>query len=489
MRLLILLSVFITAALALALRPHQQLAFTKPLDDLFATDWHLFRHLGGYSPWIPHIHHKGSQDNTIKDGELPETCTVEQVHMLSRHAERFPTVSVGLKMKQLVRRMRDEAGPEIFPFLDRWELFFDVDEATGKSRQLEQLTVSGKYAGVDRARLAGEKLRGIYGHLIEQQDSNTSATSIFSCSCDRVVDTADQFATGFFGNDTSFNHVIVPDRDASRGGDTLTPVKACTRYREDALAGRPNSNTMADLYKLSYLTPTAERLRQIYKSFEFSVSELWTMQELCGFDILATGNEDSPWCALFTKREWEQFEYARDLLHYYRTGPGTPYSEVMGYIYLNATSQLLREGPEKVGKIFLSFAHDGDLVPLITTLGLFEQHTPLPTTHAVDDRAWRLSSVVPMGGRIVFERVSCTSSSSSSSSSEQTGVRLLVNDAVTTIPGCHSSTSGICPLSDFLALVEAKGAAVGKFEDVCGLGTGLGRRPSFLHHGGVLERE
>jgi acid phosphatase len=75
------------------------------------------------------------------------------------------------------------------------------------------------------------------------------------------------------------------------------------------------------------------------------------MQLLCGFETIAKGS--SPWCDVFTKDEWEGFEYARDIIHYYRAGPGNPYSASMGWLWLNVTANLLREGPSS-GPLFFS---------------------------------------------------------------------------------------------------------------------------------------
>ncbi|KAK9367749.1 histidine phosphatase superfamily [Lipomyces kononenkoae] len=422
--------------------------------------------------------------------------------MLSRHAERFPTLSVGIKMKTLITKLKASGAP-VLPFLETWEEFFDVDEK-GKSIDLEELTREGKYAGVRQAYNIGVQLRNRYDHLVDLIDGSENSTSntfsIFSCSCSRVLRTAENFALGFFKEDELFanvRHVIIPDVAPQRGADTLTPVKACLRYRQDPEMGRDRGKKLSDQFKSVYLSRTADRLRGQY-DYDFSVSDLWHMQEMCGFEILATGNEESPWCGIFTQQEWEEFAYARDLLHYYRTGPGTPYSAVMGFLYLNATREVLELGPEKAGK-FASFsvyiyiyillliilfdsAHDGDLVPLVGTLDLFPEDQPLPSTHVPDARNWTLSSVVPMGGRVVFERVSCASKIGSPS----IWVRILVNDGVVPIPGCESETidGGLCPLDQFIKIVDKKGQEVGHFDEICGLKEGLGRRPSFLRQNG-----
>lgn len=75
------------------------------------------------------------------------------------------------------------------------------------------------------------------------------------------------------------------------------------------------------------------------------------MQELCGFETLVRGK--SQWCEVFSHEEWLNFEYARDVIHYYRSGPGNLYGPAMGWLWLNATAELLENGPN-VGKLFFS---------------------------------------------------------------------------------------------------------------------------------------
>lgn len=74
---------------------------------------------------------------------------------------------------------------------------------------------------------------------------------------------------------------------------------------------------------------------------------------MCGFETTVRGY--SPWCQVFDHSEWNSFEYARDVIHFYRAGPGTKYSAAaMGSLFLNATGKLLLEEPPKAGPFFFS---------------------------------------------------------------------------------------------------------------------------------------
>ncbi|KAK9480876.1 histidine phosphatase superfamily [Lipomyces japonicus] len=468
--------------------------------------WHLFDHLGGNSPWIPYR-------DSLSPQPLPQSCVVDQVHMLARHAARYPTLAAGIKMHDLMTKLHANttvmaAFADAFPFITQWRLFFDMHNKTDDSNsghaQLEKLTTTGVFSGTMQALNAGVEFRKRYGHLVGQHGNNATASTVFSCSCPRVMHTAETFAAGFFNHvdddDIAIRHVVVPDKAPSRGADTLTPGKMCANYRTDSQHGRPRAYARFASFKTAYLSRTVRRIARVMAGGNnssssghiFTTDELFTMQEMCGFEMLARGVSDrprdhSPWCAVFTRREWEEFEYARDLLHYYRSGPGCKYSHPLGFLYLNATSHLISQGPEKAGSYFFSFAHDGDIVPLLSTLGVLPEPSSMSSRHANLDRTWKTSRIVPMGGRVVFERVSCHDHADH----RQIGIRLILNDGLVSFPGCEdyefaiggssSSSTKICPMHVFMDLVGQKVDEVGgNVDELCGLPPSVhGFRPSF----------
>ena len=118
--------------------------------------------------------------------------------------------------------------------------------------------------------------------------------------------------------------------------------------------------------------------------------------------------------------------------------------------------------------------HDGDIAPVLSTLFGFHDGEPLPTTHVKADRQWHTSRMMPMGGRIIFERLRCEGCE------EDTFVRVNINDGVVSIPGCDPGSS-LCPLSQFVDRVRKRQAGAGDFREVCGLDSGMPSRITFLH--------
>ena len=94
-----------------------------------------------------------------------------------------------------------------------------------------------------------------------------------------------------------------------------------------------------------------------------------------------------------------------------------------------------------------------------------------------------------MGGRVIFERLSCSSTSTGDRNDHHGEtkqhrniyVRINVNDGIVALPGCDSGPGKSCPLDEFLELVSKRGEEAGDFRQVCGLGPDAADRITFLH--------
>lgn len=232
-------------------------------------------------------------------------------------------------------------------FVNKWNFF-----ASDPAKDFDGLISTGPYAGTLQAFSTGVKLRTRYKHLLDLAQQR-GKTSFWASGSKRVAETARYFGAGFFGldwEDAATLHVIPETPDL--GADTLTPGDTCLDYRNNANEhGHDDGLRMLNAFRGTYLPAIGDRLAQRNPIMKFSDDEIYTMQELCGFETLAKGH--SPWCDVFTHEEWDNFEYARDVIHYYRSGPGNPYGAAMGWLWLNATANLLQEGPE-AGDLFFS---------------------------------------------------------------------------------------------------------------------------------------
>lgn len=226
-----------------------------------------------------------------------------------------------------------------------WALFSPLLDP---ERDFEQLTSTGPFSGVLGAFTTGVRLRTRYQHLLP----SGGKPNFWAGDSPRVIDTARYFAAGFFGLDWE-NHStlhIIPET-AELGADTLTPGDTCYAYIEDLEYGHDYGARMLAQYRATYLSEIRKRLLKQNPDIEFTDTELYSMQEMCGFETTVRGS--SAWCDVFSKDEWLSFEYARDVIHFYRAGPGNRFGALMGWLWLNATTNLLVEGPS-AGPLFFS---------------------------------------------------------------------------------------------------------------------------------------
>lgn len=232
-------------------------------------------------------------------------------------------------------------------FLNNWTYFTD-----DPSKDFEQLTTTGPYAGTLEAFTTGTRFRTRYEHLLPKD----SKTRFWASDSMRVIETARYFASGLFGldweKDGTAELQIIPET-LDRRADTLTPGDTCLKYIDDTVEGHDQGVNMLSRFLEAYIPAIAERLssKEQNPNINFSNVNIFSMQEMCGFETTVRGS--SPWCEVFSEEDWDSFEYARDVIHYYRAGPGTPYAGAMGWLWMNATANLLRQGPE-AGTLFFS---------------------------------------------------------------------------------------------------------------------------------------
>ena len=243
-------------------------------------------------------------------------------------------------------RLLEEPLTGSLAFLNDWAYFTD-----SPSRDFGQLTSTGPYAGTLSAFTTGVRFRTRYSELIP----SNATTRLWASDSERVIDTARYFASGFFGLDWErkgkADVEIIPET-FERGADTLTPGDTCQKYLEDTTHGHDYGANMLAEFQEAYIPAIAQRLVAENPALgKLENAEVYSMQEMCGFETMVRGS--SPWCDVFTEEDWQHFEYARDLIHYYRAGPGNPYAGAMGWLWLNATTTLLRAG-SGAGTLFLS---------------------------------------------------------------------------------------------------------------------------------------
>jgi acid phosphatase len=98
-------------------------------------------------------------------------------------------------------------------------------------------------------------------------------------------------------------------------------------------------------------------------------------------------------------------------------------------------------------------------------LGIFpapNTSPPLPWDKYDGNRVFWTTSIVPMGGHIVIERLQCPGT-------QQQQVRVVVNERVQSVPGCEGGVDGMCALEEFERVVTGRWTG-GGFCEVCAPG-------------------
>lgn len=385
--------------------------------------FNMFQHTGGLGPYIEHSGFGISV-------EPPEFCTVEQVHVLARHTERYPTPEK--TFHATVNKLKGTTHGSL-EFLNDYKFFI-----TEPSKQYGRLTWTGPYNGMDEAKRLGEKYRLRYKSLLNQfRLDSTEGLPIFTSSSSRVIATAKQFGLGFLGYDWEADEgkLVIVSESASAGGDSLTPDKCCKNYDKEF----EHMNYHRFFHK--YFARTLTRL-QAESSVELTYEDVQNLVEMCYFEL--NTKDDSQFCKIFDASEHVAYGYTRALRYFYRNGPGNPMSANIGSVYANATIKLLNEETADL-PFYFSFSHDTHLNYFYALLGMFsDNQPPLPFHYMAVQHPWVDSILTPMGAHIAIEKLSCVENEI-----ESKYVRFVINDAVIPYHECQSGPGYSCPLSSF----------------------------------------
>ncbi|KAI7970223.1 hypothetical protein EIK77_008450 [Talaromyces pinophilus] len=373
---------------------------------------------------------------------------------------------------------------------------------TNPTLQIAQESMTGYKEGHD----LGYQLRARYPDFYEDGNqfyvwANQYASPI---NKSRVVQTAKAFMQGYLGEFADAYGTIVSVNSTGSVnaiGNSLGPSDACPAFASGA-GGSSFSNdtdcmfsfygfTGYDTYDIlveALWTPKVmKRINALVDGVDFTESDILQMPYLCGFESQITGRL-SPWCDVFTDEELEYYEYSQDLHYYYGIGPGsTTPTNLLFLPFLNRLMQLLQAGPDQQGKgvngstfdipkLIMAFLNDNQIAELTAGMGIFDSGAQdrLPIDKIAKDRIYNVANFITMRGTVAFEVLNCTSTSSShgkKTTSYADYIRILLNDAVYTLPQCKDGPGGSCLLSEYASFISKRNAAAGNFNDYCNVTT------------------
>ncbi|KAL0571446.1 hypothetical protein V5O48_010515 [Marasmius crinis-equi] len=393
----------------------------------------------------------------------PAGCEITQVNILQRHGARYPTTGAAMMIVSAVSKLQDVKEAIMDPkllFLKDYEYDLGTDDLVP--------------SGAQQSLQAGQVAFSRYAKLI----SKDTMPFVRASDSLRVVQSATNWTAGISkASNKRFNPVLsVAISEASGANNTLD---------DNNCPAASGSDAQTSAWINVFAPPITQRLNKGAPGAGLTDQETYALMSLCAFDTVAHALDSkykgkfSPFCGLFTKEEFEDFEYVGDLDKYYNTGYGNPLGPVQGVGYVNELLARLTSTPVKDSTqvnhtldsssdtfpldrtIYADFSHDNELIPIYATIGLFRQKKALNPEEPDDRRNWRASQLVPFAGRMVVEKMRCEASV------QQDYVRILVNDALQPLEFCsrHGPGVGLCTLDAFIeSQTYARNNGEGDFE-------------------------
>ncbi|KAL2870232.1 histidine phosphatase family protein [Aspergillus lucknowensis] len=402
---------------------------------------------GQYSPYFSLEHESPASQDVIPDG-----CEVAFAQVLSRHGARYPTQDKSATYAELISAIQRN----VTSFRGKYAFLESYKYTLGA----EDLTTFGEDQMVD----SGVKFYHRYRTLAKM-----ITPFIRASGSDRVVASAEKFIEGFQNAKLDDHHsggkapvvnVVIPEGD---GFNNTLDHSACTAFEDDELADEIEGNFTAVI-----TPPIRSRLEADLPGVRLADKDIISLMDMCPFDTVARtpdGSELSPFCSLFTGKEWAQYDYKQSLSKYYGYGAGSPLGPAQGIGFTNELVARLTQSPVKDStstnttldsnpatfpldtKLYADFSHDNSMISVFFAMGLYNGTEPLSKTSVesiAEMDGYAASWTVPFGARAYFEVMQCKRE-------KDPLVRVLVNDRVVPLHGCAVDSLGRCKLDDFVS--------------------------------------
>jgi 3-phytase len=236
----------------------------------------------------------------------------------------------------------------------------------------------------------------------------------------------------------------------------------------DAFENSDPSGAVQAYFANIFAGPILTRVNKNLEGANLSVGDIISLLDLCPFYTLASTPDGailSPFCSLFTRTEWAQYDYYQSLGKYYGYGNGNPLGPTQGVGFVNELIARLTGKPvvdptsvnhtldadlatfPLDSKLYADFSHDNAMTSIFSGLGLYNDTPPLSdsTVRTAEQLGgYSAAWTVPFAARAYVEKMQC-------SYPPEPLVRILVNDRVVPLRGCHVDRLGRCTLDDFIA--------------------------------------
>lgn len=358
---------------------------TAPTGLTYPSGFNMKNNWGSLSPYFDTGATFPGIDPAVNEGlhELPKQCRMKQVHVLHRHAERYPTTGSGHSMEETARKLKSMTEPpaKALEFLNGWNYTLDVELLVSKGYATEYTSGANFWAshGVHLFN-ATQHGRFLYDPALNVYPNGTARPPVVirATSQSRIRNSAKAWAAGFFGlvgedpmrskesaellKDPENIYNLVLQTEANQQNSTLAAYYACPNGNKSKYSnGGRRAKEWVDIYLQDAVTRLAKLLpgldavkdsseedstdslsinnkyetgkRETVKSTTLTTTDVYNMQHLCSYETALYGS--SAFCSLFTEKEWRGYEYAGDLVFYGMASYGTPVGapEGAGWLY------------------------------------------------------------------------------------------------------------------------------------------------------------
>ncbi|BAE62612.1 unnamed protein product [Aspergillus oryzae RIB40] len=448
---------------------------------------------------------------------MPQGCELSQVHVLHRHAERFPTSNLldgrgmGDFASKLVNYTKAKPGKMVakgpLKFLNDWE--YVIGENTLMENGAATEDASGADFWIKYGRLLYRPGRDNVAAWNESLNVYPNGTArpkpVFrTTSQGRILESARWWLSGFFGNsgaNSSYDQydLVVILETTGFFNNTLASYVSCLG---DKTAGDESAQVFIPRYTKNALSRLASYLPE---DFNLTAYDVLAMQNLCVYENTSLGG--SFFCSLFTEQEWKDFAYNVDIQYYGNFAFGSPTGRAQGIGYVlelaaRLEGKLIHSSDTSINStyddntaqfplgqpFYMDMSHDDIILSVISALGLehfkYGPHgLPINIDHAPSNRTFALNDLTPFGARFMSEVWTCPSNVSfdsldpilyvnprlESTRNTKRYIRFVLNNAplpLDGLVGCEDSQNGFCAVDGFLSGVPTLKENA-KYQEAC----------------------
>ncbi|EEQ29851.1 putative 3-phytase [Microsporum canis] len=400
---------------------------------------------GQYSPYF------SLEGRSVVPSTVPAGCRITFAQSLQRHGARYPTKSKSATYSELIERIQNDATA----FKDEFAFLEDYTYDLGS----DDMTPFGERQLYD----SGIKFFQRYRSLAKD-----AKPFVRAASSERVVLSGRKFVDGFNkakgtdkGGLTQLDLII---SESNRGKNPVAPG-GCEAFDNDDTADK-----VSDQFQSTFIQPIVDRVNKKLPGANIKAGDIKSLMAMCPFDTVARtpdASKLSPFCRLFSHEEFRHYDYLETLGKFYGYGPGNGFGPAPGIGYVNELIARLTNSPVRdqttvdhelddnpktfpLGlPLYADFSHDNSMTVIFTAMGLFNATKPLSPEHITnpaDANGYSASWTIPFGARAYFEKMVCDHSPVA----KQEYVRVLLNDLVFPLQGCHADMYGRCKLEDFI---------------------------------------